>query len=70
MLARENLEGTHVEHNRRILRQDSRARQARRARRATRAWNPICPRRAVLAYLALHAPRSVALADFFSILRE
>ena len=28
----------------------------------------ICPRRAFLAYLALHTPRSVALADFFSIL--
>ena len=28
----------------------------------------ICPRRAFLACLALHAPRSVALADCFSIL--
>ena len=33
-----------------------------------RDGNPICPRRAFLACLALHAPRSVALADFFSIL--
>ena len=28
----------------------------------------ICPRRAFLAYLVLHTPRSVSLADFFSIL--
>jgi hypothetical protein len=35
-------------------RQDSRARQAGRARRAKRGGNPICPRRAFLAYLALH----------------
>ena len=31
-------------------------------------WSPICLRRAFLAYLARHAPRFVALADFFSIL--
>ena len=30
----------------------------------------ICRRRAFLTCLALHAPRSVALADFFSILLE
>ncbi len=45
----------------------SRARQAGRARRG---GNPICPRRAFLACLALHAPQSVALADFFSILLD
>src|SRR5712692_11745847 len=44
--------------------QDSRARLAGQARRG---GNPICPRRAFLACLALHAPRPVALADFFSI---
>ena len=44
------------------------ARQAGRARRAQRGGIPLCPRRAFLACLALHAPRSVALADFFSIL--
>ena len=48
--------------------QDNRARQAGRARRAKRGGNSICPRRAFLACLALHAPRSVPLADFFSIL--
>src|SRR5712692_4323571 len=47
--------------------QDGRARLAGRARRG---GNPICPRRAFLACLALHAPRPVALADFFSILLE
>src|SRR5712692_3347449 len=47
--------------------QDSRARLAGQARRG---GNPICPRRAFLACLALHAPRPVALADFFSILLE
>ena len=31
-------------------------------------WNPIRPRRAFLAYLARHAPRFVALADFSSVL--
>jgi hypothetical protein len=47
------------------LQQDSRARLAGRARRD---GNPIYPRRAFLACLALHVPRLVALADFFSIL--
>jgi len=50
--------------------QDSRARQAGRAGWARRGGNPICPRRAFLACLALHASQSVALADFFSILLE
>ena len=54
MLARENFDGPHVWHNRRTLPQDGRARQAGRARRAKRGGNPICPRRAFLACLALH----------------
>jgi len=65
MLAGENFDGPHVWYNKRTLPRDSRARLARRARRGS---NPSCPRRAFLACLALHAPRSVALADFFSIL--
>ena len=68
MLARENFEGPHGRHNRRTLPQDSRARRARLAGRARRGGNPICPRRAFLASLALRAPRPVVLADFFSIL--
>ena len=34
-----------------------------------RKLEPRTPSRAFLAYLALHAPRSVVLTDFFSILR-
>jgi hypothetical protein len=49
---------------------DSRARHVRLVGRARRGENPICPRRAVLACLAFHAPRSVALADLFSIQQE
>ena len=37
---------------------------------ARRDGNPIYPHRLFFAYLALHAPRSVALADCFSILLE
>ena len=48
--------------------QDRRARLAGRARRVKRGGNPIYPRRAFLACLALHTPRS--LTDFFSILLE
>ena len=44
--------------------QDSRARHARLAGRA-RLSGPICPRRAFLAYLALHAPRSMDAGGFF-----
>ena len=40
------------------------ARQAGRARRVQRGGIPLCPPRAFLACLALHAPRPVALADF------
>ena len=65
MLAGENFDGPHVWYNKRTLPRDSRARLAGRARRG---GNPICPRRAFLASLALHAPRSVALADCFRIL--
>ena len=50
--------------------QDSRARLARRTGRARLVGIQLCPRRAFLACLALHAPRSVALADFFSILLQ
>src|SRR5437016_1416591 len=39
----------------RTVPQDNRARQARLAGRAKRGGNPICPRRAFLACLALHA---------------
>jgi len=41
-----------------------------RARRGKRDGNPISPRRAFLARPAHHAPRCVALADFFSILLD
>ena len=44
--------------------------QDNRARQVGRGGNPLCPRRALRACLALHAPRSLALADFFSILLE
>src|SRR5713101_1582124 len=47
---------------------DSRTRHARLAARAKRGGNSIGLRRAFLARLALHALRSVALAEFFSIL--
>ena len=53
----------------RLGQQENRA-QDSRARRGERDGTPICPRRALLACLALHAPRSVALADFFSSLLE
>ena len=55
MLARESFDG-------------SGARRARGARSVKRVGNPICPLRAFLACLALHAPRSVRLADFFGVL--
>ncbi len=42
--------------------------QARLARTGETRWEIICPRRAFLACLALHAPPPVALPDFFSIL--
>src|SRR6267143_676533 len=42
-----------------------RAGKARRARRAGRGGSPICPHRAFLASLALHAPRSVAVGGLF-----
>ena len=63
--ARRDFIGLYVRDNRGALPQDSRARLAGRARRG---GNPICPRRAFRACLALHAPRSVVLAAFFSIL--
>ena len=42
--------------------------QDSRARRAKRGGIPICLCRAFLAYLALHAARSMTVGDFFSIL--
>ncbi len=39
-----------------------------RDRQDTRNGKPIHPRRAFRACLALHAPRSIVLADFFSVL--
>jgi hypothetical protein len=65
MLARQNVNGLHVWDKRRALPQDS-ARDWRDGR--DEVGIQIYPRRALLACLALHAPRSVALADFFSIL--
>ena len=50
--------------------QDSRTRHARLAGWARRGGNPIGLRRAFLARLALHALRSVAWAELFSILIE
>ena len=44
--------------------------QDSRASWANRDGNPICPSRAFPARLAFHAPRSVELAGFFSILLE
>jgi hypothetical protein len=45
--------------------QDSGARRARRATRVKRGGNLICPRRAFLACLALHAARSVAAGGIY-----
>jgi len=67
MLARLNFDGPHMWHSRKPFPQHSRTRLAGQARRG---GNPICPCRAFLACLAHHAPRSVALADCFSILSE
>jgi hypothetical protein len=80
-VARENFDGLHVWHKRKTLSQHSRARLAGRARRGrvrgpkSEVFGSSNPElrptdRAFLACLALHAPRSVALVDCFSILLE
>ena len=72
MLARESFDGPHVWDNGRILRRIINRHRGdwQDGRDEVGGGNPICPRRAFLACLALHAPRSLALADFFSILLE
>src|SRR6267143_5126602 len=81
MLARLNFDGEHVWHNRRTVPQDSRARLAGRARRGRvrgqkfEVFGTANPElrtsdHAFLACLVTQAPRSLALAEFFSILGE
>jgi hypothetical protein len=66
--AQQNFDGLHVWDRRKTPPLDSRARQVGRASRAAGGGYPICPRRAFLAYHALHAPS--LLEDVFSILRR
>lgn len=60
--AQQNLDGLHVWRDSTTPTQGSRTTLARRAR------NPTCPHHALLASLALHAPRTLPLAEFFSSL--